>query len=110
MIRRDHFFYDLRELLGSIRFMIGLLVVAALVVFLISFQLVYLFVFIFAAIFGARGFIGRRCPHCDAVLKQIEAGRDNKDAFVLYVIWRCPNDGYQEKEEVKGDSGLFGSR
>jgi hypothetical protein len=53
--------------------------------------------------------IGRRCPKCDGALKESGAERDKENAFVMYITWRCPRDGYEEKEKTKGDSGLFGA-
>jgi len=110
VIRPGHFFYDLREALHSAKFLVGLLVVAGFFVFFISLQFVYLFALLFAAIFALRGIIGPRCPQCDAALKEKGAERDPNDAFVMYIIWHCPNDGYEEKEKVRGDSGLFGAK
>lgn len=109
MIRKEHFWYDLREVVSSTTVLLTLLVVAGLFVFLVSFSFVYLFALLFGAVLAARAMIGRRCPQCDAELVQFSGERDKEDAFVMYVIWRCPNDGYEEKEKVKGDSGLFGS-
>lgn len=109
MIRSDHFWYDLRNILGSTRLLVGLLVVAGFFTFFVSLQLVYIFIVIIAVILGGRGAIGRRCPKCDAALQQQEAEKDENDVYVLWVIWRCPRDGYQEKEKVKGSGGLFGA-
>ena len=109
MIRSNHFLYDLREALGSPKILIGLLGVAGLLTFLVSFQFIYLFVLIFAAMIAIRGLIGRRCPKCDGPLKEVGAERDKENAFVMYIIWRCPRDGYEEKEKTKGDAGLFGT-
>jgi hypothetical protein len=109
LIRPDHVWHDLRELLGSISLLIALGVVAVFVVLFVSMSFVYLFGLLFAAIIAARAIIGPRCPHCDAALKQESGERDETDAFTLYVTWRCPNCSYEEKEKVKGDSGLFGA-
>ena len=108
MIRSEHVWYDVREILGSSKIIFGLLVVAAFFALYISFQFVYLFALIFGVMIGARGLIGRRCPRCDRALKEVDAERDKEDAFTLHVVWRCPKDGYEEKEKVRGDSGLFG--
>lgn len=110
MIRRDHFFYDLREALGNPKLLVGLGVFAAFFVLFVSWQLVYLFAVLFGVVIGVYALIGRRCPHCDAQLKEKDAERDKEDAMVLYIIWTCPNDGYEEKEKVRGDSGLFGAK
>ena len=109
IIRREHLWYDLREVVGSSAVLVTLLVVAGFFVFLVSFSFVYLFALLFGALLAARAMIGRRCPQCDAELVQFSGERDKEDAFVMYVVWRCPKDGYEEKEKVKGDSGLFGS-
>ena len=109
MIRSDHFWYDLRNLLGSTWLLVGLLVFAGIFIFFVSLQFIYLFITLLAVILGGRGLIGRRCPTCDAALKEIEAERDENDVYVLWVIWRCPRDGYEEKEKVKGSGGLFGA-
>ena len=109
MIRSDHRWYDLRELLGNAKLFVGLLVVAALFVLFISFQFVYLFALLFVAIMVGRVLIGRRCPKCDGPLKEVNAERDADSAFVMHIVWRCPRDGYEEKEKTKGDSGLFGT-
>lgn len=108
MIRKEHFFYDVRELFSSTRLIIGLLAVAAFLVLFISLAYVYPFVVLFGAIFAIRGMIGRRCPQCDGPLKEVDGERDTDDAFTLYITWRCPRDGYEEKEKIKGDAGLFG--
>ncbi len=108
MIRSGHFWYDLREILGNPKLLIGMLVIGGFIILMISFQLVYIFVLLFVVMIGTRGIIGRRCPQCDGPLKEIEAERDKDNAFVMYIIWRCPRDGYEEKEKTKGDSGLFG--
>lgn len=109
MIRQDHIFYDLHALLGSPRFLIGGLVVLGFVILYVDFRFVYPAIFLFAGLLAVRAFIGRRCPECDGVLKEEGAERDKADAFVMHIIWRCPRDGYQETERVKGDSGLFGA-
>lgn len=109
MIRSEHVWYDLRELLGSISLLIGLAVIAGFFVLFISMSFVYLFGLLFAAILAGRAIIGPRCPQCDAALKQESGERDKNDAFTLYVVWRCPNCNFEEKEKIKGDSGLFGA-
>lgn len=109
MIRPGHFYYDLRELLGSPWLMIGVVLVAGFFIFFVSFQFIYLFAVLIAALLGARGLIGHRCPKCDAPLKEIGAARDPDDTFTLYIIWRCPHDGHEEKERIKGSGGLFGT-
>jgi len=108
MIRSDHVLYDVREILSSPKIIFGLLVFAGFFVLYFSFQFVYPFALIFGVMIGVRGLIGRRCPRCDTALKEIDAERDKEDAFSLHVIWRCPKDGYEEKEKIRGDSGLFG--
>lgn len=108
MIRSGHFFYDLRAQLASTKFFIAILLVAIFFILFISIQFVYVFVILLAAIFAARGLIGRRCPACDRALKEVDAERDKDNVFTMYIIWRCPHDGYEEKEKIKGDSGLFG--
>jgi hypothetical protein len=109
MIRSDHFFYDLREALGSPKLLMVVLGMAGFFTFLISFQFVYLFALLFVAIFATRAMIGRRCPRCDGSLQEVGAERDKANAFILQITWRCPRDGYEEKEATKGDSGLFGT-
>lgn len=109
MIRSGHALYDLREGLGSPKLLLPLLLVAGFFTFFISFQFVYVFALLYGAIFAARALIGRRCPQCDSPLKEIGAERDKTDAFVIHITWRCPRDGYEEKETVKGGSGLFGA-
>lgn len=108
MIRSGHKLYDLRNLLGSTWLMVGLLVVAGFFIFF-SLQFIYLFITLLAVILGTRGIIGRRCPKCDAALKELEAEQDKNDVNMLWVIWRCPRDGYEEREKVKGSGGLFGA-
>lgn len=109
MIRPGHFFYDVRELLSKPWLLIGLVLAAGFFIFFVNFQLIYLFVALVAAVLGARGLIGHRCPTCDGPLKEIGADRDKEDTFTLYITWRCPRDGYEEKEPVKGSGGLFGT-
>lgn len=109
MIRTGHVWYDLRELLGSTSLLIGLAVIGGFFVWYISMSFVYLLVLLFVAILAGRAIIGPRCPHCDAALKEQDSTRDNNDAFTLYITWRCPKCDYEEKEKVKGDSGLFGA-
>ncbi len=110
MIRSDHLFYDLRKSLGSPKLMGLVLAVASIFILFVSFSLLYIFIFasLFVAMFVARGLIGRRCPKCDGPLKETGAERDKKNVFVIHITWRCPRDGYEEKEETTGDSGLFG--
>ena len=109
MIRSGHIRYDLREILGSPKILVGLLVVAGFFILFVSFQFVYIFVVLFGAMIALRGLIGRRCPQCDGPLKEVGAERDKENAFVMHIIWRCPRDGYEEKEKTKGDAGLFGT-
>lgn len=109
MIRSGHVWYDLREILSSPKIIIGGLAVAAFFILYISFQFVYLFALLFGALIAARGLIGRRCPLCDAALREAGAERDKHNAFVMRIIWRCPKNHYEEKEETKGDAGLFGA-
>jgi hypothetical protein len=110
MIRSDHRLYDLREVLGSPRVLFGVLAIGGFFILFISLQFVYPVILIFVAMVATRGLIGRRCPRCDGPLKEVDAERDKESAFVLYIIWRCPRDGHQEKEKTKADSGLFGVR
>jgi uncharacterized membrane protein len=109
LIREGHFWYDFRELLGNVRVLLAAAVFAAFFVLFVSFSFVYLFILFFVAMLATRAIIGRRCPQCDAALKEVTSQRDQENAFVLYIIWRCPHDGYEEQEKVKGDSGLFGA-
>lgn len=108
MLRSEHFWYDLRKLLGSARVLLPVLALAGVFIFFLSFQFVYVFALLLTAIFAGRGLIGRRCPHCDGSLKEIGAERDKENSFVMHIIWGCPKDGYRESERTKGDSGLFG--
>ena len=108
MIRSDHFMYDLREALGSPKLFIGVLVIGSFFVLYVNLQYVYIFALIFGLMFAVRGMIGRRCPTCDGSLKEVGAEQDDKNAFIMHITWRCPRDGYEEKEETKGDAGLFG--
>ncbi len=109
MIRPNHLFYDLHEALASPKLLLSALVMAGIFTFLVNFQCVYGFALLFVVIFATRALIGRRCPQCDGPLKESGAERDKKDAFTLYITWRCPRDGYEEKEQIKGGSGLFGT-
>jgi len=109
MLRSGHIFYDLRELLGSPKLLLPLLLVAGFFVFFFSFQIVYIFALLYGAIFAARALIGRRCPRCDGSLQEAGAERDKTNAFVMHILWRCPRDGFEEKEAIKGGSGLFGA-
>lgn len=109
MIRSGHILYDLRNLLESPKLLVLLVGIAALFVFFVSFQLIYIFALLFVAMLTARGLIGRRCPQCDGPLKESGAERDQDNAFVMHITWRCPRDGYTETETTKGDSGLFGA-
>lgn len=108
MIRPDHFYYDLREALGSSKLLIGLVAIGGFFTLYISFQLIYLFVILFAMAIGLRGLIGRRCPICDRTLVESGAAPSKKDAFTIYIDWVCPYDDYSEQEATKGDAGLFG--
>jgi hypothetical protein len=109
MMRSGHYLYDLRELLGSPKLLMPLLLVAGFFIFFASFQFIYIFVLLYGAIFATRAVIGRRCPQCDGPLQEAGAERDKTNAFVMVITWRCPRDGYEEKETVKGGSGLFGA-
>lgn len=109
MIRFGHFFYDLRELLSHPFLLTAIVLAAGFFIFFVSFQFIFPFALLIMFILGARGLIGRRCPHCDRPLKEIGAERDPEDAFGMYVTWRCPYDGYEEKEKIKGSGGLFGT-
>lgn len=108
-IRTAHFWYDLRAALSDPKLLIGLLVVAGFFILYIDFGFIYPTAVLFMAIVASRALIGRRCPRCDRRLQEIEAKPDKQNAFVLHIIWRCPHDGYEETEETKGDSGLFGA-
>lgn len=108
MIRRDHFFYDLRELLVSFKVLAAVLLLGAFLVLFISLDFVYLFAVLIAGLFAGRGLIGRRCPRCDGPLRESGAERDKENVFVMHITWRCPRDGYEEDEKTKGDGGLFG--
>lgn len=110
MIRSGHFFYDLRTQLASAKLLLAILLVAIFFILFVSVQFIYIFVLLFAAILAMRSLIGRRCPHCDRALKEMDAERDKDNVFTMYVVWRCPHDGYEEKEKIKGDSGLFGAK
>jgi hypothetical protein len=109
MIRSGHFFYDLREVLGDFKFLIGATVVGMALVLLISAQFFYLLVLFLVATIVLRVLIGRRCPNCDNVLKERGAEPKKDDAFVMIITWACPHDGYTEKEETKSKIGIFGS-
>lgn len=110
MLRSDHLFYDLRELLGDPKFLIGAALVGGALALLVSTQFVYLLLFFFLATIIARTLIGRRCPRCDYPLKEAGADPKKDDSFVLIITWACPRDGYTEKEETRSKIGLFGSR
>jgi len=109
VIRPKHVLYDLRELLGSIKLLALLLLLAGFLILFVSFQFIYPAALLLMAVFAARGLIGRRCPRCDGPLRETGAARDPTDAFVMHITWRCPRDGYEETEKTKGDSGLFGA-
>jgi hypothetical protein len=109
MIRSGHFFYDLRELLSQPLLLTVIVVAAGFFIFFVSFQFIFPFALLIMFVLAARGLIGRRCPKCDRPLKEIGAERDPEDTFVIYITWRCPRDGYEEKEKVKGSGGLFGT-
>jgi hypothetical protein len=109
MIRSGHFFYDLREVLGDFKFLVGVAVVGVALVLLISAQFFYLLLLFFLATIILRVLIGRRCPNCDHVLKERGAEPKKDDAFVMVITWACPYDGYTEKEETKSKIGIFGS-
>lgn len=109
MIRSGHFFYDLRELLSQPLLLTAIVLTAGFFIFFVSFQYIFPFALLIMFILGARGLIGRRCPQCDRALKEIGAERDPEDAFVMYITWRCPRDGYEETEKIKGSGGLFGT-
>ena len=109
MIRSGHFFYDLRELFGNLKFLIGATAVGVALMLLISTQFVYLLLLFFLSTIIVRVLIGRRCPNCDRALKQAGAEPKKDDAFVLVITWACPHDGYTEKEETKSKIGFFGS-
>lgn len=104
----NHFYYNLRQRLGSGKLFILLAAIAAFFILFISVQFIYVFALLFALLFAVRGAIGRRCPHCDRPLKADAGERDEENVFTMYVIWRCPHDGYEEKEKIEGDAGLFG--
>lgn len=108
MIRRNHLLYDLREFLGSFKLLAVVLLAAGYLILFVSLQYIYPIALLVVAIFAVRGLIGRRCPVCDGPLKETGAERDRANSFVMHITWRCPRDGYEEKEKTKGDSGLFG--
>lgn len=110
MIRSGHFFYDLRELLGDFKFLLGAAIIGMALVFLVGIQFVSLLLLFFLATIILRVLIGRRCPKCDRALKQAGAEPKKDDAFVLVITWACPHDSYTEKEETKSKIGIFGSR
>lgn len=109
MFRENHFYYDVREALGGAKFLIGFLIFCAFFTLFISTQLIYLFVILFVLTIGIRALIGRRCPKCDGPLIESGAEPAKDNAFVIYINWVCPRDGYVEREETKGDAGLFGA-
>ncbi|HMQ51730.1 MAG TPA: hypothetical protein PKE64_00885 [Anaerolineae bacterium] len=108
MLRTGHFYYDLRERLGSPKLLLGLLGLGVLLILLVSLHFIYIFALLFGTLIGLRGLIGRRCPLCDRALIETKAETDPQSAFTLRVIWQCPRDGHTEEEKVKGDAGLFG--
>jgi hypothetical protein len=110
MFRSGHFFYDLRQLLGSARLIIGLAVIGFLLIVFFSFQFFYVLVLVFLALMAARVLIGRRCPKCDGVLKETEAELKKGSAFVMVITWACPRDGHTQTEETKSKIGLFGNQ
>jgi hypothetical protein len=108
MIHRDHIYYDLRELLVSLKVLLAVLLLGAFLVLYVSLDFVYPFALLIAALFAVRGLIGRRCPRCDGPLREDRAAPDQNDIFTMRITWRCPRDGYEEEEKTKGDGGLFG--
>src|SRR5262245_53983901 len=109
MIRSGHFYYDLRELLGDPKLLIGLALLGGALMFLVSSQFIYLLLLVFGATIVLRVLIGRRCPKCDRHLKEAGAAPKKDNPLVLVITWACPNDGYTEKEETKSKIGFFGS-
>jgi hypothetical protein len=109
MIRSGHFFYDLREVLGDFKFLVGAAIVGVALVLLVSIQFLSLLLLFFVATIILRVLIGRRCPNCDNALKERGAEPKKDDAFVMVITWTCPRDGYTEKEETKSKIGIFGS-
>ena len=108
MIRRNHILYDLRNQLVSFKMLATLLVIGSYLFLFVSANFVYLFALLAVGLFTLRGLIGRRCPRCDGPLHEEDAERDAEDAFIMYIIWRCPRDDYEEREKIKGSGGLFG--
>lgn len=108
MIRRQHFYYDLRELLVSGKILALILLIGGGAILYISFDFVLPVALLVAGLFAVRGLIGRRCPLCDGPLKEDSAVRDEENAFIMHITWRCPRDGHEEQETTKGDAGLFG--
>ncbi len=108
MIRRDHFYYDVHQLLISFKVIVPLLIIGSFLVLTVSFGFVYLMIILVTSLFAIRGLIGRRCPQCDSTLKEDRAEVEQDNAFVMVITWRCPKDGYEEQEKTKGDAGLFG--
>jgi hypothetical protein len=109
MIRSGHFFYDLREVLGDIKFLGAAAIIGGLLILLVSTQFIYLLLLFFLGTIIGRALIGRRCPRCDRPLKQAGAEPKKNDAFTLVITWACPHDNYTEKEETKSKIGFFGS-
>lgn len=110
MIRPDHFFYDVRETLGSPKFLLGLGVIGLFFVLFVNSQFLYLLILLFIAAIVGRTLIGRRCPRCDSLLKERGAEPKPGDAFVLVITWVCPRDGFTEIEETRSNTGLFGPK
>jgi hypothetical protein len=108
MIRREHFWYDVRRQLVNFKFLLALMILGSFLILYINFGFVYLFALLLAGIFAIRGLIGRRCPHCDGPLREEQAQVEQDNAFIIIITWRCPRDGYEELEKTKGDAGLFG--
>ncbi len=107
MIRPDHKWYDIHAAFDNFKLIIGLAVIAGFFILFISVQFIYIFGILFVVILSIRSTIGRRCPICDAALTEAGAEPDKDKAVDIYIIWQCPKDGYQEKEKIKVDSGLF---
>ena len=110
MLRSAHFFYDLREALGSLKFLLGLGAIGLFFVLFINSQFLYLLILLFIGAIVGRTLIGRRCPRCDGPLKERDAKPKQGDAFVMVITWACPRDGFIEAEETKSNIGLFGPK
>lgn len=106
LIRAEHKWYDLYHILNDPRLMVFLLLVSVVGMLAQGLRLIYPILLLFLMIFVVKGVIGRRCPRCDGPLKEFEATK--RDGLTFDVAWRCPRDGYQEFERVRGGIGSWG--